>query len=309
MKSTNVLLTGATGFLGSHVAEALLYAGYKLISTYRTNSDLWRCESFKHRITWVNTDDYNWVQTVVKAEPQIIIHSAWSGVTANDRLNWQAQLNNLRITSELLYIAKEVKAKTFVGFGSQAEYGTFDGRISEEHPTNPNTAYGTVKLMAYELIKGFFESLHDESANWYWLRLFSFFGEKEDAQWLIPSTIQNLSQQQVVDFTPGEQKYAYLYVKDLTDMLMQVIKSEALSGVYNVSSTHPIPIKHLIQTIHRLLDSQSQLNFGSIPYRVGQSMHIEGDMTKFDKFIGTFEESNFETCLLKTVESYRKTNE
>ncbi len=305
MKNFNntILVTGASGFLGSHIAEELLAQGYNVIGTKRTQTDLRRTKNFAEKIHWLNVDDVQWQQYAVELNPAIIIHSAWSGVSAANRMDWDSQIGNLDILGDLLHISEKVDLKMFIAFGSQAEYGIFDGKIDESYPTNPNTAYGTMKLMAYNLVKGFFNSQKSKRAKWYWLRLFSFFGEREDNQWLIPSTILKLSSDSEIDFTGGEQKYAYLYVKDLTQMIITLILSEAESGVYNISSTKPLAIRYLIEQIKTMIGSKSKLNFGVLPYRPGQSMHIEGDMTKFIEQAKPFHESDLKDSLQKTIDS------
>ena len=302
--SKRVLLTGASGFLGSHIAEELVATNFEVIATKRAQTDLWRCKDFKDKINWVNIDDPNWQQVVIDLRPSIIIHSAWIGVAATTRMDWESQFANITFVYDLLQIAEAVHVEVFIGLGSQAEYGVFDGKVNEDQPANPTTAYGTVKLMIYELVKGFFTSPHLQTSTWYWLRLFSFFGEKEDATWLIPATVDKLMREEEMDFTLGEQKYAYLYVKDLSIMLRLLLESTASSGVYNISSISPIAIKDLIEQIKRITKSNTKLNFGALPYRIGQSMHIEGDMSKFKQQVGHYKESDLYSNLTLTVQSY-----
>ena len=51
-----ILLTGATGFLGSHIAETLSTHGHELLLAKRTKSDLWRCASLENKVKWTNSD-------------------------------------------------------------------------------------------------------------------------------------------------------------------------------------------------------------------------------------------------------------
>jgi nucleoside-diphosphate-sugar epimerase len=304
MKPNKVLLTGATGFLGSHIAKGLIEKGYTVLATYRSNSDFWRCDSFSNRVYWLNTDQDNWLQEAIKLKPEVIIHSAWSGVLADTRMDWQKQLTNLSLVSSLLTIAEQSQSEIFIGLGSQAEYGIFDGKISEQAPANPVTGYGVTKLMAYELIRGFFNSNTTLSTRWYWLRVFSCIGEHEDVEWLIPSMIQKLRSVESIELTEGEQRSAYLVVSDFVRFILALIASMAESGIYNMSSIQTRSVKEIVNLLKQFLRSESQLNFGSIPYRPNQPMNIQGDMTKFTANVGALVESDFESSFQTIVQAY-----
>jgi nucleoside-diphosphate-sugar epimerase len=161
----NILITGATGFIGSHVAEAFLDAGHKLLLSKRTTSDLWRCNSFIEKVDWTNTDANNFENDVYNFVPEIIINCAWDGVSADKRNIWQVQINNLIYQQRLLNLAVQTKIKKFIGIGSQAEYGKFEGKIDESYPPNPDSSYGAIKLAAYTILKAF---CNENDINWYW---------------------------------------------------------------------------------------------------------------------------------------------
>ena len=200
-----ILLTGATGFLGSHIAETLSTHGHELLLAKRTKSDLWRCASLENKVKWTNSDSDAFELDVLSFRPNVIINSAWNGVSAGERNSWKHQLDNLCYQQRLLDLAKRLEVKVFIGIGSQAEYGTFDGCVDENYIADPNTAYGVVKLAAQQIVKTFCE---ENNITWYWFRLFSCFGEREAENWLIPAVIKNMmsTDQDHMDLTAGEQK-------------------------------------------------------------------------------------------------------
>ncbi|GEO11616.1 NAD-dependent epimerase/dehydratase family protein [Segetibacter aerophilus] len=301
---SKVLISGVSGFLGSYIAERLLRDGNEVIGLKRSTSNLFRCENFVEQVVWINVDETNWKQQVLKLGPDIIIHSAWSGVSADKRVAWKEQLSNLEMVLDLLELGAELKISKFMGLGSQAEYGTFSGKVDESYSANPNTAYGAVKLMASTLAKSFCEA---SNINWYWLRLFPMFGEKEDQNWLIPSVIKSILDKKSMDLTPGMQKYAYLYVKDFAEYVAILIGknlSSTAAGVYNISSDRAITLKELIEKIRDRIDASVTLNFGALPYRSYQSMHLEGDMSKFNSTIERIKLTDFDKALYQTIDYY-----
>ena len=204
---------------------------------------------------------------------------------------------------ELLLIAKQCKIYKFISLGSQAEYGQFEGKITEDYPLNPTTSYGAVKLSVLEMFRIF---CIDNNINWFWLRVFSVFGERENEKWIIPALIKTiLSEKTEMDFTKGEQKYSYIYVADFAKAITRVISMNAPSGIYNISSDKILCLKDLITMIKDMVNPDFKLKFGAIPYRVNQSMHIEGDTKKFNQYFGKIDTSDFKIKLEKVVNSYR----
>lgn len=298
-----ILLTGATGFLGSHIAENLLAHNFELILTKREDSSLNNCQSFFNNVKWINTDSDLWVDEVIKFKPDVIVHAAWNGVSSTNRDDWESQLTNIDFMYQLMKIAKECNVLKFISLGSQAEYGQFDGKITEDYPLNPTSSYGAIKLAVSELLKAF---CTEHQINWYWLRVFSVFGERENERWLIPSVIKKmLSGSNEMDFTLGEQKYAYLYVADFAESISNVVIKDAHSGIYNLSSDNPLSLKELLKIVRDNINPNFDLRFGVIPYRLNQSMHIEGDSTKFNRAFGQIDSSDFKLKLGRVINSYK----
>lgn len=300
MNNRSVLITGISGFLGSQIAKQLLLDGYNLIATRRESTNLSRCEKFKSHINWIDLEDKEWQNKVINFKPEIIIHSAWLGVSANDRDNWPVQFSNIEFVLNLLSIAKSCEAEKFIAFGSQAEYGVFSGVIDENYPIKPSSAYASAKVAVSQIINNY-SSLN--GFNWYWFRLFSFFGELEDNNWLIPTLIKRIHSLELMDMTPGEQKYAYMYVGDLAKIVSKIVNFNLDSGIYNISSSRAISLLDLTEKILKIIKPiSSQINFGAIPYRANQSMHIQGSTSKLETALGIkIHEMDFDDSLASVV--------
>lgn len=301
----NVLLTGATGFLGSHIAEELLNQGYNVIALKRSKSDLWRCAKFRNRIKWIDCDILPEIESnIADCQPDILIHAAWSGVKAVDRDNWIEQEKNLSFLVSLLEIIRKTKTSKIISLGSQAEYGVFEGSVDETHPCNPTSAYGANKVCCSTLLKTFAKL---NNIEWYWIRLFSIFGPREDTNWLIPATINNLLKKKTMNLTPCEQKYDYLFSKDFAKGILSVVKNKSnKSGIYNFSSGQSIQLKELLSYLeNKLSPDRKLLQMGVIPYRPHQVMHMEGNSNKFFQAFGFKPEYNIYEGLDETINYYK----
>jgi nucleoside-diphosphate-sugar epimerase len=300
----SILITGITGFLGSHLGRYFSEKRYQVIGLKRSNSNTSRCEDFVNSVLWIDVDKVNWENEIIKSNPQIILHAAWEGVTSASRDNYQNQLKNLDLITRLLEISKILKVEKFISLGTQAEYGKLESIANEEQPLAPNSAYAIVKVMASKLVEHFCSS---NDIAWYWLRVFSIFGESESENWLIPNLVKNIvSNQSEIYLSSCEQKYAYMYIGDFVRMVQPFVEKKPISGVYNISGTNAVKLRDIVITIHDYLKSNNTiLNFGAIPQRENQSFIVEGSMNKYVHNVQDFEYCSFKSSLFKTVEHYK----
>jgi nucleoside-diphosphate-sugar epimerase len=295
-----ILITGASGFLGSSILEKLVDAGYPVLALRREESDLWRCSSVVDKVHWVFNDDE---KTIGEFKPEILLHSAWIGVEAAARNNWDVQLQNVSNTFDILKIADACGVKRIISFGSQAEYGRFEGRVDEEYQLNPHTAYGAVKCNIQKLIQSFCER---ENHLWIWLRLFSVFGPKENSNWLFPFVISKLLNDEDVPLTGCGQRYDYLYIDAFARGILKIVEDDATCGIFNFSANSSVELKRLLQILYERIDTKGKLRFGGLPYRDGQVFHMEGNSEKFYSTFGYDYTPDWARYFDTIVEFYKK---
>lgn len=303
MHKKYILITGITGFVGSHIAESLVN-NYIVIGLKRKKSNIWRCEKFKDKVIWIDIDgEKDYINELSEYNLETIIHSAWIGVESFERDDWSMQSKNIYFLLELLQIAKKTATKKFIFFGSQAEYGNINGVATEVQECEATSAYGSIKLACLEIIKTFSKN---NNINWIWLRLFSIFGEKEKETWLFPSLIEKMKYHTQMDFTLGEQMYAYLYIKDFVSIVEKIVALNIQSGIYNVSSDIVRSIRSFLEEIRDRVNPEFILNFGVLPYRDNQSMHLQGSIEKLNNQIGKITFTDFSIAIENTLKYYNK---
>jgi nucleoside-diphosphate-sugar epimerase len=278
-----IFVTGGTGFIGSHLVRALVADGHEVLAFRREKSSLARCEDFSGRVIWMNQDAPDWTRRIIAEKPSVIIHAAWAGVTAAERADWKIQAANLTLFADLLHIAGNVGLAQFIALGSQAEYGFINGRVDETHPCRPDTAYGVTKLAALALLEGF---ARQKTMPYVWLRLFSVYGPGEGEAWFIPNLIRQMKLGQSPQLSGCEQRYDYLHVHDLAAALPAVLRHPEVSGVFNLGSNASLSLKQVVQLVKEYTGCRVEPAFGALPYRIGQSMHMEGDSTRFNQAFG-----------------------
>jgi nucleoside-diphosphate-sugar epimerase len=297
-----ILVTGASGFIGSSVTERLAREEVETAVLLRANSRPWRiAHLFDHvrRMIGDAGDPGGLRRTLSDWAPDTVIHLAWKGVSNRHRNDPSQIDDNLWPTHNLMRIAGEVGCKSWIGIGSQAEYGPANCRLDENAPTRPTTMYGAVKLSTMLLGERIAEHYGMRFA---WLRVFSTYGPRDNPEWMIPYLIRTLLQGESPNLTSCEQHWDYLYVTDAAEAICRVALNAEASGVFNLGSGKPLELRTLVKMIRDRIDPGITINFGAEPCRPDQVMHLEADITRLRDVTGWAPRTTFETGLTAAIE-------
>ena len=301
-----VFLTGASGFVGSFFLRDLLVSGrHQVCVLIRNPEKAWRIKDLLPDVKVIvgELDQLAVIESQLHAfSPEAFVHLAWNGVSGGQRSD-PSQWHNVRTTMKLVELAHLFNVKTFVGLGSQAEYGPCQNIIDELCPTKPTTMYGASKLAAQLLS----ERLCSEFGIRYaWLRLFSSFGPTDNPGWLIPYLTKCLIAKERPKLTLAEQLWDYIYVEDVASAILSVLDSKNAEGIFNLGSGQAYKLKSIIEKIRDLIDPQLPLGFGEMDYRSDQVMHLQADINKLKKSTGWLPNSDFDLAIKKTVDWYSR---
>jgi nucleoside-diphosphate-sugar epimerase len=307
--SQRVLVTGAAGFIGSHLLHLLLAKGIRVAALIRPESDCWRIRHLLPDVVKIDGDlrELGAVEEAVRDfRPGTFIHLAWYGVGNSYRNDPLQVMNNLQSSLELLHLAQRVGCQTFIGLGSQAEYGPLSGPVDESATPSPTTLYGTTKLCAYLLGQQLAGQL---GIRFIWLRLFSAYGPMDNPGWMIPSLILRLLGGERPALTKGTQQWDYVFVNDVADAIYALMMTPGASGVFNLGSGQAHTIRSIVEQIRDLIDPALPLGFGEVPFRDDQVMHLEADITRLRREASWSPQVRLPDGIAKTVEWYREHRE
>jgi nucleoside-diphosphate-sugar epimerase len=256
-----VLLTGATGFIGSHVARELLRQGHEVHATIRPTSDRRRIRDVESRLRiWEGTLD------TIPVEPDVAIHLAWYTVPGK-YLTAPENRDCLEASRRLL---AGLKCRAIFA-GTCFEFDTQVGKLREESSTNPATLYAECK----DALRRDVERRPDAA----WVRFFYQYGPWEDERRLIPSVIRAVQRGEPAKVSPGGQGRDFLHVEDVASAVCAVAFSP-LEGCVNIGSGEAPTVKEIVTKIGALGGRPDLIQLGAVPYYAGEPMLIVADNAK-----------------------------
>lgn len=257
-----VFVTGATGFLGSAVARALVHHGFEVCVLLRKGANTWRLGRELQRMQMLNgtlDDPDSFATGLVAFRPDTTMHFAWKGVSKSSREDPSQVRTNVSGSVELLWASIRAGCDTFIGVGSQAEYGRYEGAIDEDQPTRPDTLYGAAKLATLTILE---QVAHQHGLRFAWLRVFSLYGPGDTEDTLLSVLINNLLSKRRPILTSCEQRWDYLFVDDAADAFVTVGRTARAAGVLNLGSGTAPPLCDTVSKVRDLIDPSLPLGFG-----------------------------------------------
>ncbi len=303
-----ILLTGASGFIGSHLARRLLEEGFELTGTYRNHDELYRLEPIRDRMHLVRLDlrDAEGVERVLRERRvEGIIHCAARGVRAEESPGWRVVEENVKMSAILGTLAVKHRIRKFVYVGSGFEYAASSCPVTEETPLEPVNLYGAAKAAGWLVLDCLRRT---ENLPLVTVRLFSVFGPAEDPGKLVPQLVISALRREPVALTTGEQIRDYVFVEDAVEAIAQATVRAAPGKVYNLGGgpEHAVSVRDIAELTAKLCGAPREL----LRYGVSRRARPEppllvADPTRARGELGWRPRVPLEEGLRRTIDWYR----
>jgi nucleoside-diphosphate-sugar epimerase len=277
---STVLVTGGTGFIGSHCLGSLVARGLDVhaVRGGRPASDV-------DGVTWHTVDllDEREIAPLVDAvRPSYLLHLAWVATPGV----FPSSMENFRWTEASLGLYRafaEAGGRRVVTAGTSYEYDWRYGYCSEAvTPLVPDSVYGTCKKALSDLVDVFAERQGLSSA---WARVFFLYGPREYPERLVSSVILNLLAGTPAKCSHGEQIRDYLHVQDVADAFVSILLSE-VTGSLNIGSGAAVTLKSIVTTIGEKLECPDLVELGAIPARENDAPLVVADVERLTREVG-----------------------
>ena len=248
-----ILITGAAGFLGSHLTRALTAAGAEVHPFTRRIGDVTNPESLR--------------AAIASARPEVVFHLVAYGTTTAQRD--VAMMREVNVGGvENLWTALERFHCRIVQAGTCAEYATKDGPISESDPCLPESDYAKTLHDAVAYSQARAQRTGRELVV---IRPFGPYGPRDRPERLIPSVIDGLLGGARVAVTAGQQRRDFSYVSDHVAAFVAAATAPLTrTGVaYNVGSGIPISVREVVEKIAGLIGDRAgdRIDYGAVASR------------------------------------------
>ena len=282
MKKIRILVTGSSGFIGSHLASALDSKGYEV-----TGVDI--KEALKDRkYPQLKKDLAEWGQVETLGEYDVIYHIAGHSAGDLSIKNYEQDLrDNVLATANIIKLAQLTGTKQIIYASSMAVYGDQPKYpVTEDMLPRPNVYYGANKLASEYYLK----IANTKDLQTCSLRLFNIYGPGQDIenfnQGMVSIFVGELIKNKKIEMRGSPDRYRdFLYIDDTVEGLMLCLENEKIAGeVINLSSGVQNTLGELVDLIRSKLPFETTLTYGKPSSFDLNRMH--GDISKARELLG-----------------------
>lgn len=298
----SVLITGATGFIGSALIRRLLELQSRPLGLYHQKPP-----TLSHpALNWAQCelDSGEQLAAVFAAHaPQIVFHLAGTrGGRGTEHARLQTTIEtNLRLTHTLLEASHKHGVQAFVQAGSSEEYGLVPAPFFENHGVHPESAYGVSKLSATLLTQQYARACSFNACS---ARIFMAYGPGQGLDFFLPQLFQAWSSGSVLAMSPGEQTRDFVWIEDCIEALLRLGAHTQLEGtVVNVCTGTETSLRDVIELLHRLSGKAAQVQLGALPYRSREMMRNVGDTTWLRELTGFVPQTTLQEGMTRVLAS------
>ena len=271
-----VLVTGANGYIGRKVVDALLALGYKVTATD------FKCDQINKKADCVEIDLFNNNANLYELflKPDRLIHLAWK-----DGFNHNASSHIEFLPKHFAFVKSLIDAgvKNIAVMGSMHEVGFYEGEVNENTACNPLSLYGISKNA---LRQSLMVLNKNNDFNLYWLRGYYIFGNDEKNHSIFTKLLEKEAQgEKLFPFTTGENQYDFISIENLALEIALASVQDEVKGIINVCSGKPISLKDMVESFIKENDLKIRLNYGVFPSRPYDSKIIYGDSSKIKQIV------------------------
>ena len=269
MSALNVLVTGATGFVGRHLVAALLARGHRVRALARDASKA-------ADMPWIDDVEFiaadihgshatiaTWVEGI-----DVLVHLAWPGLP-NYRALFHFEHN---LMADYAFIKQAVVAGVpqVLVTGTCFEYGMQSGPLDEQCPARPANPYGLAKHSLHQFLQAL--QLH-RPFTLQWARLFYLHGEGQNPNSLLAALDRAIdSGEKTFAMSAGEQLRDFQPITEAARQLAGLLLCREFSGVVNCASGQPTSVRSLVEQRLHERGAELQLNLGHYPYPTHEPM-------------------------------------
>lgn len=312
LQGKKVLVTGAEGFIGSHLTERLVELGADVTALAQYNSfNNWGWidtfdKNVKDSINVVTGDirEYDGIKRIVKGQDVVLHLAALIAIPYSYQSPMAYVRTNVEGTTNVLEACREYDVEKIVHTSTSETYGTaLYVPIDEKHPMQGQSPYSASKIGADKIAESFYRSFNMPIAT---IRPFNTYGPRQSARAVIPTIIsQILAGKREIKLGSLTPTRDFNYVKDTAEAFIKIAESDNTVGeVINAGSNYEISIGDTVKKIIEIIGNDVKIICDEDRIRPEKSEvnRLWADNTKIKNLTGWAPKYDIEAGLRETIE-------
>ncbi len=310
LKNKQVLITGAGGFIGSHLTEQLIKSGAKVrvFLRYTSNKRINLLSKLDNKLLskidfyFGDLKDYESVKNSLD-KVDIVYHlGALIGVPYSFVHPQDVFINNTQATLNILTASKKLEIPRIIITSTSEVYGTAQYiPIDEKHPLNPQSPYAASKVASDSVALSFYYAYNLPLTI---IRPFNTYGPRQSLRAVIPTIISQLLINNKIKLGRVDTKRDFTYVKDTVQGFVKAgISSRGYGEVINLGSEENISIKEIVKIVGEILDKKVDIETDKKRFRPGKSevLNLLASAAKAKEIFGWKPKYNIREGLEQTI--------
>ena len=298
----NVIVTGANGFIGKTLVNALLEKGYHVVALDIRFDDVLANDERVTCVNVMNKEVAALAEEIPHQEYRCFFHLAWAGTSGPARADYAVQLNYVKLACDYIKLCSEIGCKRVVYASSINEMETYEYLQSDDIEPAGGYIYGTGKLAAH-LMGETVAKLN--GIEFIPVIITNIYGVGEKSARMIYTSINKLVHKEHCSFTAGHQTYDFIYITDAINSIIAVAEKGKAFNRYYIGSGEPKPLREFLLEMRDIVDPEAELGLGDIPFKGVDISYDQFDLKKVERDTGYQNEVPFAEGIRMTAEYIR----
>lgn len=268
-------MTGATGFLGTHVVEQLQASNATVVAVADRSRPSRRPYSVAKSTETIWFDrPAEMVAAVRSARPDSVVHLHAAVTTDRSAAAVRTTTEiNLLPSLDLMMACAEMKIRRLILMGSGEEFGPNSGPFDDDTIADPASPYGASKAATTSYARMFSRAFDLPVVV---LRPSVIYGPLQAPRMLIPQVMNALVEGREIAVTEGRQTRDFIHVEDVAHGVLCALEADGVNGrSFNLASGEIVTVKNCLARIERISGRNGLIRYGALPYRTGEIFAYE----------------------------------
>ena len=274
-----VLITGASGFIGTYVRKVLAGRGYKIVSILHISKVNFIPYEEEKIIYGRLSDTEDLYSQLSNIKIDSCIHLAWEGIPD---YSFEMSQKNLYYGIQLLGLCERLNISHLLIAGSCWEYKNPCGRITEEWPLDNSNHFKAAKNSLQFIANAFCK---EHAICFHWLRLFYVYGSGQKNSSLIPYIVKEFSQGRMPRLSGAANRNDFVHVSDVASAFVRTLEMNPRDTILNIGTGEAVRVSEIVELTAAILEKTSLLSADKL-MQIGPVSDFCADMERTRDALG-----------------------